>query len=429
MDLLKDNPKSLFYRYLLPAIGGTLVFTIYSFVDMIAIGHGVGPDGTAATAIILPIFQLPSFLSILCGIGGSVLIAKEKGRNNSIQADKWFTASFLCITVSVFVIWILSWLFRVEILTFFGADSTILPYALEYGNMIILGFPFFTFAGYLPFILRNDGNPDLPLLASIAGGVINMIGDWLFVFPLNMGMFGAGLATLIGSAVQCVILCSHFYLGKCSLRFRKPAKLSVIFPYGFGSAFIELSTIVSTVITNRMIMKYCGNKVLTVYGFMLTVVALAQFLFLGIGQAAQPIISMNFGAGLNDRVKQTAHLNIKISVAFALIFTVIGHTFPLLITQIFVKNDPQVLAVAPHVIRMYLLSLPFLALNTAEITNLQSVSQDAKANTITILRGLVFNSGFIILFPLIFGANGIWWGIIASEAFVCGLALIFSTLP
>ena len=137
MDLLKDNVKKLFYRFLFPSIGGALVVAIYSFVDTIAVGQGVGPNGTAAVAVCTPLMALTGFLSALFGTGGSVLFSKAQGEGNHEKANAYFTVSLVLVGAITLFFWVGLWFFQEPVLRFLGADDAILPYAAGYAKWIL----------------------------------------------------------------------------------------------------------------------------------------------------------------------------------------------------------------------------------------------------------------------------------------------------
>lgn len=301
MDLLKDNIKKLFYRFLFPSIGGALVVAIYSFVDTIAVGHGVGPNGTAAVAVVTPLVALSGFLSALFGTGGSVLLSKAHGEGNREKANAYFTVSLLLVSVITILFWIGLFLFEEPVLRLLGADDELLPYAADYAKWILIMFPSFVFSFYISCFIRNDGAPNLVVTASIAGGLFNVFGDWLFVFPLQWGMEGASLATGLGSLIQSLILLGYLFTKRCSLKLAKPFRwapaIRKIFSCGMGASISEIALTISGVVLNIQIMRYAGANALAVFGVILTLQSLFQHIFSGVGQAAQPLVSANSKPG------------------------------------------------------------------------------------------------------------------------------------
>ena len=206
MDLLHDKISGLYSKFLWPSVFSAMVTTIYSFVDTIAIGQGVGPDGAAATAIIYPILGVASLIGFLCGIGGSVRLGKARGAGEEIKAHAFYTASFFVTLVLTAISWPLVIIFEQEIFTLFGANDQLMPLVLEYGDWVVWTFPAFIISAYLTCMIRCAGAPKRVMHAVAAGGVFNVFGDWFLVFPMDMGMAGAAIATVSGTIIQLVIL-------------------------------------------------------------------------------------------------------------------------------------------------------------------------------------------------------------------------------
>lgn len=156
MDLLKSPIQKLYRNFLVPSLLSAVVTSIYSFVDMIAIGRGVGPEGTAAISIATPILGIISFFGILCGVGGSVYLGKARGEGAIEKSNAYFSASlFLAVVVTIFV-WMGFIVFSTPIYQFFGATENLMPYVQEYTNCIVWTMPFFILSAYLTNIVRSD---------------------------------------------------------------------------------------------------------------------------------------------------------------------------------------------------------------------------------------------------------------------------------
>mgnify|MGYP001623048137 CR=1 FL=1 len=188
MNLLKDKIETLYQKFLWPSLFAAMVTTIYSFVDTIAIGQGVGPDGAAAAAIIYPILGVASLFGFLCGIGGSVRLGNARGEGQLEKANAYYTASLLLVVVTTVIVWPVTAVFKKEIFSLFGANEALMPLVLEYGDWIIWTFPAFILSSYFTCIIRCDGSPNYVMGAVVAGGVLNVFGDWFLVFPMNLGM-------------------------------------------------------------------------------------------------------------------------------------------------------------------------------------------------------------------------------------------------
>lgn len=429
MDLLKDNPRTLFFKFLIPAISSAIAVAAYSFVDTIAIGQGVGPDGMAACAVVLPAFSIAHFLSLLCGIGGSVLMSNARGAGNTEKGDAYFTASVLFACIVTAVIWMLGLIFQEPFYRLCGADDALLPLATEYCSWIFAFFPTFVFVPFLGYFIRTDGSPKVVMYVTLIGGVMNMIGDWLFVFPLNMGMAGAAIATVLGSVVQVILLLGYILSGKTNLKLTKPyawlAAVKQVSTIGFGAGISQIAVIVVTFVVNNQIMRYSGSAALAVYGMLSTIAALYLCIFEGIGQAAQPVVSANFGAQNHSRYLSVGKLGMKTAVLFGLLCAAICIVFPSQVTRIFMKTTPEVAGIAPRILSVYSISFLPLAINMFVIAYLQSVNQANAATTISLLRGIILNVALLYILPLFMKGDGIWWGITIAESTAALAAIIW----
>ena len=269
MNFITDNPKQLYSKFLMASMTSALVMSVYSFVDAIAVGQSEGELGAAAMAVITPLYGIIIFLAILCGIGGSVLMSNAKGEGKDEKGNAYFTASLLIMGLLTAIAWVGLALFHKQIFAFFGADETIMPKLMEYAKWLIWTFPVFVIPTFLGSFIRNDGAPTLAMAAVIIGGCINIFGDWFLCFPLGMGMEGAAIASVTGTTVQGLIMCSHFFKKKCGLKLVKPFDISKgvrkILEIGFGASVLDLGVVIISVLMNNQIMKYGGTVELAVY--------------------------------------------------------------------------------------------------------------------------------------------------------------------
>ena len=429
MDLLKNDVKALFLRFLIPAISSAIAVATYSLVDTIAIGQGVGAEGTAACAVVLPIFSIANFIALLCGIGGCVLRSQAKGEGNEEKGNACFTSAVCMVALFTLIVWAVGNLVQDDFYTLCGADETLLPYAKEYGTWIFACLPSFVMTAFLGAFIRTDGSPKYVMCSTLIGGLVNIVGDWLFVFPFNMGMEGAAIATVLGSMTQALLLLGYILARRTSLKIVRPhhwmrafRKIAVV---GFGSGIGALSVIAVSFIANNQIMKYCGAPSLAVYGVLGTVSALFISIFSGIGQAAQPIVSENYGAGKHNRYWKAENFGMKTAVLLGTLFTMICVAFPIEVTGVFMKMTPEVEEVTPFILRVYALSFLPLAINTFVTYFLQSVTQAKMATLVSLSRGLVLNGAFLYLFPLLVGGNGVWWAIFFSELVTAFISILY----
>lgn len=228
MDLLNGKVGSLYFKYLSAAFGSALISSIYGIVDMAMVGQYQGPDGTAALAVVAPVWNVIYSIGLLVGIGGSVIFSTKRGSGMSAggEDEQYFTAAVIGSVILAALAWVGVILFERPLLMFFGTDETLLALAQRYMIPVKVVFPLFLFNQMLAAFLRNDGAPALATLGVLSGGIFNVFGDWFFVFPCDMGVYGAGLATALGLAVSFLVMLTHFASRKNTLRLVKPKRLA-----------------------------------------------------------------------------------------------------------------------------------------------------------------------------------------------------------
>ncbi len=424
MNLLKDDIKKIYFKYLSAAFGSSLISTIYGFVDAIVIGKYEGPGGSAAMAVIAPIWNIIFSLGLLLGIGGSVYFGNIKGKENqnNKNANEYFTVSVIGAVIFSFLCTVIFVFFDKQILLLFGADESMIPLCRHY--LLPIKFVIFTYLFTQTFasFLRNDANPALATAAVLCGGIFNIFGDIYFVFGLNLGMFGAGLATAIGNTISVIVMCCHFFKKKNSLKLVKVTnffnKAKNIVIAGFSSFFIDVAMGIVTALLNNQIMKYAGTNALAVYGIIVNISTCVQCCGYSVGQAAQPIISANLGANQYKRIKQTLRYAISAAFGFAVIWTAVCMSFPKAIIGALMDATTEVLAISPTIMRLYSLSFILLPFNVFSTYYFQSLMKPTVAFCISVARGAVVSSILIMLLPLIFSAAGVWLAMPVTEVII-----------
>ena len=414
MDFLKEKIRPLYFKYLSAAFGSALITSIYSIVDMAIVGQYHGPSGTAALAAVAPVWNIIYSLGLLTGVGGSVLFSAQKGAGKGNE-NQYFTVAVTASVVISLIVWPLMMIFERQVLSFFGADSALMPLAQKYLLPIKFVLPLFLF------------NQMLAAGAVLAGGIFNVFGDYFFVFTLNMGIFGAGLATAIGSAISFIVFLTHFKSKKNTLAFEMPQKalkkLKEITVTGFSTFFIDIAMGILTILFNRQIMKYLGADALAVYGPIINISTLVQCCAYSVGQAAQPIISANLGAGLGERIKETLKYALYTSAVFGIFWTAVIFAFPSACLGIFMKPTAEISAIAPKIIRCYSVSFLLLPFNIFSTYYLQAMLKPTAAFIVSVMRIPVISGILIMLLPAVLGADLIWFAMPVTELIIMFLSV------
>lgn len=424
MDLLNGKIKPLYFKFLGAAFGSAIISSVYSIVDTAMVGQYQGRDGTAALAVVAPVWNIIYSLGLLMGIGGSVIFSTRRG--GSVKRDGSENQYFTVAVIGSILLSILAWigiiLFEDQVLTFFGANEALLGLAKEYVRPIKYVFPLFLFNQMLAAFLRNDGSPALSTVAVLSGGIFNIFGDYFFVFPCNMGIYGAGLATAIGSEISFLVMLSHFINPKNTLKLVKverfASKLKEISITGFSTFFIDVAMGILTVLFNRQIMKYLGANALAIYGPIIQVSTFVQCCAYSVGQASQPIISTNFGAGKTGRIKETLSLALWTTVFFGIFWTTLSMVCPNFYIRVFMSPTQEILAMAPAIVRTYALSFLLLPFNIFSTYFFQAIAQPKEAFVVSVARGLVISGILILVLPILAGASSIWFAMPITELLV-----------
>ena len=428
-SLTTESVSKLFFRYLIPAILGTMVTSIYILADTIIIGKGIGIDAMAALNIVLPLFNIFFGNGLLFGVGGSVLMAIARGRGDAKTGECYFTVALILNIITCIFYTIFLWIFMEPIAKFLGATEVTMPYVMNYAPYVIAGLSVFAFSTFLQTFVRNDGAPKLAMTAVVTGGISNVFLDLLFVYPLDMGMAGASIASVIGSGITVCILLCHFCSKsnglKLSLQGFSFSYVKDIFASGFTSFLVDITSGIVMFVFNIEILKAVGDVGVSMYGVICNTAIIVICLCNGINQAAQPIISTNHGAGLPNRIIAVRSLGIKTAFAICSVATIIGLAMPNLFTYIFLNPNIEILAMSPTAIRTYFVGFVVTGINMFIVGYFQSIVKPGISLLLCLLRGCVLSILFVKILSPLFGIVGIWASVPLSELVTLLIAFYF----
>ena len=427
---------SLMIKYAVPSVIALVVNALYNIVDQIFIGWGVGTLGNSATNVIFPLSMVITAFSLLLGDGGAAYLSLELGRQDSKKAQRGVnnTLSWLIIAAVLFLI--VSALFLKPLITLFGATPDNLEYALAYGKIVILGFPFVIIGSGLCSIIRADGTPQLTMIGMIVGCLSNVILDALFVLGFHWGMEGAALATIIGQILNfllCIWYIPRFKTVKINLADMKPQfkLLKKISALGISSFISQIAiAIVMTVINYYLVRygtssKYGADIPLAAFGIAMKFNTILVSLATGIGTGAQPIIGYNYGSGSYDRVKKSFSIAVKTATLVAVIFFLVFQIFPYQLTSMFGKQG----ALYDEFSVMSLRIFPLLCfLNGFQIVVaifFQSIGKPVISGIISLSRQILFLIPAIMILCSIMGITGVLWAGPVADGLAFLLALVF----
>ncbi len=427
MDLKTADIRKAYFKYLFPSLFSGLVMSMYSLVDMVVVGQYEGSLGTAALACIAPFWAFFCCLSVLFGNGGAVLFSIAKGKGDQKDSCLAFTVSFILICIVTAMVWGAIFFFDEPLLRICGANDAIMPLALRYMKWLKLGIPLWPLGYFLAMFVRNDGSPTLVGIATACGGIFNIFGDFFLTFTCDLGMEGAAIATVGGQAIVFVIQLVHFFGPRNTVAFVKLRTLlslsRSIISIGFSSFLCSVGMGVLVILFNNQIMRHLGSNELAVYGVASNLFTLLQTFSYGIGNAAQPIVGENLGAGQWRRVEQTKRLGSIVAFVIGGTAMLICLAFPTQIVCMYMKAAPEILAMAPSILRQYFICFLFIPFNVFTTYYLQAVKQVKASVLVSVLHGFLLSGSLAYIFPLLFGADSIWLVMPCAECITTLLAL------
>ena len=406
----------LILKNALPAIASMLFMAFYHMADAIMVGRSLGPDALASVNILYPIMAFFIGLAAMIGVGGNARVAVLQGAGETGQARRVLGLVIalgigLGLLGSMITVLALS-----PILTILGTSGTLGELA---GQYLITLYPFFT-TMILIFILeqtvRNDGRPNLATGVMMAMALLNIILDYIFLFPMQMGIAGAALATGISQSLGALIFTGYFIRKKIinapGLRFGWPGggfwALRMIALNGSSELFNSISGGLTTFLFNRALLSYIGSEGVAAFAMVQYLIMFGTVVFLGISVGSQPIISYNHGAGLALRVRDTLVRLIGSSLILGLTFFLILRWQSAAMVSLFVPDHPETIEVtlrAAAVISWSLLIMPVGIISSMFFTALERAGSSL---IVALSRGLIFTVLGLILFPAVWGEYGIW---------------------
>ena len=442
LDLSHDKINKLLICFAVPCVISMLINSVYNIVDQIFIGKGVGTLGNAATNVIFPLVILANAIAGLIGNGAAANLSLKLGEKKEDEARASIGAS-ITLTFGISILFaVLAYIFLPKLVYMFGCTENVYNYALSYGRIILMGAPFMIIYSVLSSIIRADGNPRYSMIMLVVGAIINIILDPIFIFGFKMGVFGGGLATVIGQVISFIIaLC---YLPKIkSIKLEKDdfkINKSILRTLSLGlSSFItQVTILVLFVFMNNMmtkfgaLSKYGADIPLSVYGVISKINSLYISFVLGVSIGAQPIIGFNYGAGNLERVKETLRKVLTINFAVGIIFNLIFILFPEQIAGVFISSEDVSYALFMEFATLMCHSfLLVCALNAMEMTTsivVQSLGNVLLATAVSFIRQIILFIPLALLLSIGFGVglNGILYaGCLADSVTFVVAGIIF----
>ncbi|MGR5161445.1 MATE family efflux transporter [Vibrio owensii] len=430
---LKTDPISKsFYQYLWPALTGMVIKSLFIMGDALFIGLGVGPDGLGAIALVIPPFSIFTAIAMMVGIGGAAKMSIEIGKGNTESSQMWFSQSMLITTLLSTITVTLALIWLDELIALMGASGNLAQLAHDYLIVLLPFFVLYSLAWVLSCFVRNDTNPKLATYAMSIGAIINLAFDYLFIIEMNMGMKGAAYGTAIAQAFIALILLTHFVRKKGALEFSLKGiglnKTKEILSIGTPTFFIEVTSAMTIVLFNYVLLSQFGESHIIAYGLTTNVGVFALFVMVGIAQACQPIISFNHGAGRPERIDEILKLGMKAAMGSGTVFLLGIWLSAPLIASIYLGNANDLIPIAASALTFYFFGVPLMGLNMVIANLFQAIAKPKQATLISLCRGFVFVALGVLLLPKFFPQDGIWASIVFAETLtaVISLSMLFN---
>lgn len=429
-NILQEPLHKVFFRYVSFSAFSMLGVSLYILADTFFIANGIGQDGLAALNVVIPLFSITSGLGLLLGIGGATLYAIFHGKNETEKGNQIFTFTMITGAVVGIFVTIVGLVFREPFLKFLGATDTIYPLSKSYFTVLISFSLFFILNYILSSFVRNDGSPNIAMAAMLAGSFLNIILDYLFIFPLNMGMAGAAWATITSPIIGLIILAFRKKTSTASLAF-VPFKGSLsdirnICSMGFPALVTELSAGLVIYLFNKTILQLMGTIGVAAYGILTNISYVGVSLFTGIGQGIQPLASMSFGARDNKRVFQTLLYGFALSLGMGILYYGLSVFFDDIIISFFNKeNSEQLASITKHGFQIYFISFFFMGANIVSIAFFSAVAKTRQSFLLSLLRGILLVVPLVIILAHSFEMTGVWLAVPITESITFLLTLYF----
>ncbi len=400
----------LMLKFSIPCIMALLVSSLYNIVDQIFIGQGVGYLGNGATNVVFPITVIALAVALMIGDGCAAYLSICQGRQDEKTASKSVGNAITLFVLTSVVLTVLFALGREGILTTFGATENNVAYAREYFNVIIIGIPFYIFTNGMNSIIRADGSPQYAMISTLVGAIINLILDPIAIFVLGWGVFGAGLATIIGQIVSAVLGFVYLFRSK-TFKLNRDALvingviLGKILPIGVSSFLTQLSIVVTMGVMNNTLVSwgavsaYGEDIPMTVMGIVMKVFQIVIAFIVGLAAGCQPIIGYNLGAGNYGRVKALYKRMMVCEVAIGAVATAAFELFPIQIISLFGSESGLYNQFAGYAFRIFLATMILCAVQKSTSIFLQASGKPVQAMMLSLLRDFVLMVPLIIFLP------------------------------
>jgi len=408
-----DRIGRLLVKLTLPAFLGMFVMTLYNVVDTIFIGQYVGPLGIAGLSIVFPIQMLSMGIGQMMGMGGASMISRLIGSNNIPRAEHALGNAFsgtVFLSAVVMVVGLSDIDFWLRLM---GASDTILPFAEDYMTIILYGMFFQTFAMSMNTLIRAEGNARVPMIGMMIGAGSNIVLDAIFIVPLDMGVSGAALATVIAQLISTVYFLSYHLTGKSFLKLRVKnlmfnfGIMKDIMAIGVSALAMVVAGSVASIFVNRLLVSYGGDMHISAFGILHRIMMFALMPGMVIGQGLQPILGYNYGARRFDRALKTIRIAVTYASAFSILAFIVLYFYPEPFLRVF-TNDAELISVSVYAAKRLFFVLPIIGFMMVGSIIFQSIGKVIQSIVTSLARSAIFLMPTVLILPHYWGIDGVW---------------------
>ena len=419
-------------RFSLPSIVMMVFTSIYGVVDGYFVSNYTGKTPFAAVNLVMPFLMILGGVGFMFGTGGGALIAKTMGEGKAEKADKLFSMTVFASILCGLVLTAVGLLFLRPFARLMGAEGELLENSLLYGTINLIALPFYILQYEFQCLFATAEKPKLGLYVTVASGVANMVLDWLLVAVLPFGLAGAAAATAASQFIGGVFPLAYFarknssrlHLTRCRLELRP---LGRICANGSSELMGNISMSLVNMLYNVQLMQYVGEDGIAAYGVLMYVSMIFQAIFIGYSVGTAPIVSYHYGAQNREELKSLLRKAIFIVAIAALCMFAAGELLAAPLSRLFVAYDEELLQMTTHAFAIFSFSFLFSGFAINGSSFFTALNDGLTSALISFLRTLVFQVAAVLLFPLLWGLDGIWFSIVAAEIMAV-LATIFFLL-
>lgn len=427
--MYEGSPRALFCRFAVPQMIGLMFNSVYTIVDGVFIGNRLGREAMAAAAVAVPLIEVLISVAIAAASGAGVLIAARLGEGRREEACRLFNTAAYMLGGAGLLVCVLGGAYLEPLARFLGATREIMGMSTAYLWYIVTFAPFQLFSFLLGGMARNDGRPRLAMTALIAGAASNILLDYVFMYPLNMGIAGAALATALGPIFSVLILLPHFLTRRGALYFRlcRPVlrDMKNIIICGVPAFIMEFSIGIATFLYNFAITYYGYGEIGLAAYLMIGYLMLILFtLFLGMAEGLQPVFSRFMARNEAAQNRAMRRFSAKVFLGTGAVSYGLILCFSPLFFRLFAPEDPELAAFAASRSVPYFCAFFLTGLNILLISFWQATQRTGRALAISLMRSVLLPPVLLLLLPALFGREAVWAGQSAADGLTACCALL-----